>query len=286
VIQEAGGLNLFAYVANHPINGFDSWGAEVELQQPTEFPPTTVYGTPPPDNIILGHGGSYFPLGFSDGGGGVGAGAGANGNGSPKKPDLSKVPGCSELRKLVDSGKSPALTVQSFIENAKVWGFSGDNRGFTSSPADGISQTFRTSASVSWLSAPSGQAGLSKNAIYSGRAIPDVSGHVDIEHYNNPTSGETTYNRYVQNASLYAAASDPAFQGAAPSASSNVSVNMNFQTGIASGAVVQTDYPALQIFVGNQSVYQYSSNAAGKTPWDLYSKSKHTFAAFICDPSR
>jgi len=52
------------------------------------------------------------------------------------------------------------VTAQSFIENKYGGGvFLGDNRGFTDSPADGITDTFRTEASAAWNSPTTGIAG-------------------------------------------------------------------------------------------------------------------------------
>jgi len=61
---------------------------------------------------------------------------------------------------------------------------------------------------------------------------------------------------------------------------------INFETGMVGGSVSRTDFPALQIFVGDQSVYKYSANANGKNPLDLLKSSTNQFSAPICDPSR
>jgi hypothetical protein len=108
---------------------------------------------------------------------------------------------------------------------------------------------------------------------------------------NGPTPlvfapGQYAYIRYIQYATLSASASDPFFQGAAPPATQSVSVMINLQTGMASGTVTHTNFPAVQIFINNQPVYNYSANQNGMGSLDIYSTSTHQFSAPIADPAR
>lgn len=313
-IAEKGGLHLYGFVGNNGVNRWDllwmRWVTRyrVDPNDPNEgqeayqvwqedafiVAADRIENSGEWERLIDAYNDSILTTAYTSAS--TSTGAPSSGDSSvpdaPNKTDLSKLPGCSELRKQIDAGKSPALTAQSFIENKTGGGvFRGDNRGFTSSPADGVSATYRTTASVSWLNAPSGEAGITRiiGGLYSGQATPSVSGYVGIEQYMTGP-GSYGYNRYIQYGQLSGSASDPFFSvmghDFAPPAAHSISATMNYETGFASGTVTHTDFPRLQVFVGNQSVYNYSANANGKGSLDIYDKSTGQFSVPICDPSR
>ncbi|MGH8016819.1 MAG: hypothetical protein ACREIA_00780, partial [Opitutaceae bacterium] len=209
---------------------------------------------------------------------------------APNKPDLSKLPGCSELRKAIAEGKlNPNLTAQCFIEDRWIWGFRGDGRGFTNAPADGTTNTFRTTATVEGYVNPYHPGGI-RTEISGRTGVTSFLGVLSAQARASLTGSMSQADRpYSYSVSLSASASDPLVPGAPPAAH-GISAIIDYNSGVAYGAVSYTNFPGLQVFVGDQPVFNYSANEAGRGgplgPTNLYDKSTGTFSQPICDPSR
>ena len=184
----------------------------------------------------------------------------------------------------------PNLTMQSFIEAPIVGIFTGDNHGFLDSPADGKKDTYRASISYTygddsanvsqgesniWVPIPLGNGVfLPPNAI-SRKGTPVGSGDAFID------SGGTYHFR------LSVSASNGLFFGIAPPSEQLAYITVNFESGVVSGYVENTVYPATQVFLNGRPIFNYSSEDEATTPGDLASPRLRTFISqYACDPTK
>jgi len=286
-IAEKGGLHLYGFTTNNPVNRWDLLGMNspvmmaafvVKADRILSGDMTGTEGDSD-DWIVIGEPGRQYlrnrrDLGTDD------IPLFEDGSAAPKKPDLSKLPGCSELRKQIDAGTyKPTLTVQSFIRGDRAWGFRGDgNAGFTDSPrTGGFGQTYRTSFSYSYggteVSGGVGSTHYEPFGIHLATGTATPSGE-----FSAAEAGDYSY-RF----SFWANASNSLTPGAPPIDQSGF-VQVDYTTGLASGTFKTSDYPSHQFFLNGQSIY---TDAQGSNLAQLFLKSDGTANGVpVCDPSR
>ena len=330
-LGELGGGNLYAFVENDPVNGWDYLGMyemvacdaveyllglcdgqdfddeeDIEELDPYEVwekgpkPPRwrgpSRYPKAPIDRSI--DIGTDFPVRnprdpLGGGGGNEGDSSGGSGGDECKeKKEKKELPPCSEIRAKIDSGElKPNVTGQSFIEQPTVMGFLGDDRGFLDSPASVISRDYRVHGSISYGDADATiAAGVSTFGIYMTTTV-GIGGMVYVSRQARPTGGgNVTRSGYEFNLNLDVRASDGLFFEfqLVPKAIQGASITVDFETGTYFGVVEHTGYPAAQVFLNGESIYNYSSDQAGKGPFDLGESNleRHIIGGYACDPSK
>ena len=303
-IEEKGGIHLYAFVRNRPVNTYDVMGniGADDLQNlyadggsggddPIIRMKPFVVLEDSHDKIqrILDRIFSQNPMVIALNKGMRGTGDG----GPPEKSPYDGLPPCSEIQaKMMAGNFKPTIAVQSFIENPTAFGFTGDNRGFTAAPANGVDQTFRTSLSYTFGDqGPVASQGVSSVAL----PIPLLGGIIlapgAIARTGTPfgTASASVNGDGVYTFSFAVAGSDGLLPLIAPPATQSGFLTINYSTGEISGSINHTTFPAVQVFVDGRSVYSYSANQANTTPADLAGSKSVTSSlgnAYACDPRK
>ena len=168
-----------------------------------------------------------------------------------------------------------------------MWGFLGDDRGFLDSPASKDSLDFRIHGSIRYGDpGPEVVGGVSTFSINVG-----FGRKASVSRRARATgSGNATRSGYEFNFNLDVRASDGLFYEfpLVPKAIQAASIMVDYESGSYLAIVTHTGYPAAQVFLNGNSIYNYSSDQAGKGPFDLGESNleTHIIAGPACDPSK
>jgi RHS repeat-associated protein len=323
-IEEKGGLHLYGFVRNNGVNRWDYLGMDAPVQMgafgnaPTRTErevdgdgneweviysdiSDVAYGMPEWAEIGRTKISSPVVLINSDPGrdGAPAAGDSSVPNSVPdarNKPDPKKLPGCSELRKqLADGTYHPALTVESFIPGQTESGFHGDGRGFIdspSSPADGTtSRVSVTSNYYPTLGGATGGTQIQAPAVGS-RVDPSylaVAPSFPLTGTVSPQTVNVSYNNVAYMSVGYSSMNPFGPSGIMRMTGMDIRADMGVQidlnTGMLTGSVNRSAFPANQVFFNGQSVYQ--GNASPKGARGLLDNASGKISGTqVCDPSR
>jgi hypothetical protein len=264
-IEEAGGLNLYAFCGNDGVNGFDLLGMDGEDDKPRPPPSSTekdVIQLPP---IVVT--GTATPFG------------------DPVENYQNDITG----RELNASRNGPnnatsthTVTVQSYIGASSTGPFLGDGRGASASPSD----AYRTSSTITFdPTNPSGSGTVTSTTGVTVAIVPGPNGPI-VRTGHASSSGLTGSSTYVSpgivRVNLNGSAANPLVPGAPP-ITYNTSISINFNNGTYAGSLTRTDFPSFQIFVDGKPIY--SSTEVG-TPTNLYNSTFVPIKGTLPDPTK
>jgi RHS repeat-associated protein len=308
-IEEKGGLHLYGFVGNNGVNKWDFLG-----MNPVVLPAFTVNEKPAPkmDLTLLGsiegmtdndcpHGMRFnFATGrceseweFDQSSFGAPI--------APNKPDFSKLPGCSELKKgLADGTYKPSFTSESFIPDPQIGldplgfqKFHGDGRHFLDSPSDGTAgRTSRISANVTYDSSsfsptPSLRIDPSTRTSWWGLTSTTVTGEPSSLSGNSLTMGDG-----VALGLSYSGFNPLAPQVVNPGTGNPNNIRMqaavllDFSTGMVTATYNRSMYPAAQLFFDGKPIANLPASNFGPVALMGVDEQGQSKGVQICDPSR
>jgi hypothetical protein len=221
---------------------------------------------------------------------------------APNKPDLSKLPGCSELKKgLADGTYKPKLTSESFIPQKEVslpgtFGFEkahGDGREFLDSPSDGTpGRTSRISASVgysgdSFFVTPSFRIDQSTHTRWWGLTSVTATGvPSSMSGYSvNTGDGVSLGLAYSGSNPLAPYVVNPG-TGNPNNIRMQVAVSVDFSTGMLTGTYSRSMFPAAQLFFDGRPIANLPASGMGPASLMAINEQGQVNGVPVCDPSR
>jgi RHS repeat-associated protein len=309
-IEEAGGINLYAFVGNNPVSRWDVLGMDDDDDDPPWIPPRITTDTPKqkdPDwgNYVSSFGWTEYTLDFwaqtfKQHSTWIGSGSFTPPSVLPiplrKKAPNKALPPCSQLRKqLADGTYHPSLTVESFIPGKTESRFHGDDRGFIdspSNPADGT--TSRVSVTSNYYPTLGGASGGTQiqatSVTYRNdpswlAAAPSIVRTGTV----SPQTVNVSYNNVVYMNVGYSSTNPfgPSgfMQMIGMDIRADVGVQIDLNTGMLTGSVNRSAFPANQVFFNGQSVYQGDASPKGARGL-LDNASGKINGTQVCDPSK
>jgi RHS repeat-associated protein len=324
-IGEEGGINLYAYVGNDPVNRWDWmgwWCFDIyEIVEVTGGSNGRVESrgnqydylkTVCIDELseISEETGEIIPFnvtnGGNSGGGGGGGGRGSAENSTPKpaQGDLSHLPGCSELKALLESGIwQPTLTSESFIPDARVGvvplgltgfeQFHGDGRDFLAAPSDGSpGQTSRMSVSVgydagSFAVSPSFRIDPSIRTRWWGMTSTTATGAPSsMSGYSMYTGSSVTLGIAYSGSNPLAPYVVNPGTGNPNNIRMQAAVSLDFTTGLLTGTYNRSLFPAAQLFFDGRPIANLPASSMGPAALMAINEQGQINSVQVCDPSK
>ena len=316
---ELGGINLYAFTGNDPVNridylgldGFDVFPVTVKPCSRRIIASTRCYTISYVDCYESGAGYEYVPTGGADCNGGSGGG-GNNNTGSSDVPISPTSPGKTTTTNtsrnsnaIAPQNKLPPCsgfkngiiaTYQAFISKAVVpdplgrGSYLGDNRGFTNTPSD----TYRTSYTVGFSDQGMPYTDLSVSS--STLVRPDGSRTEFSSNQSVVPNLSLVSGAYLNNSGNIAISHYPISVGVAGVPFSSyvapivqaTNLQIDLSTGVMSGTITHSGSPSFQLFLNGNEVWQSAEANSGA---DFLKAIKgepinETVNKQVCDPTR
>jgi RHS repeat-associated protein len=174
------------------------------------------------------------------------------------------------------------VVVQSFISEQNVWGFSGDNRSFSSAP----SGAFRTSSSLEFGSETSaGAPYIIQSGTFNQTGISEFLSLPPLQASTNLMFSDVQFSSYgVYQVNMSGQAGDPYFFGFAPPAVFDLTLTLDYNLGTYYGTLTYGAFPSFQVFINGVPVFNSLDTG---NPGDLLNLSTTPFSGQIppgCSP--
>lgn len=294
--KEKGGLNLYGFVGNNSVNLWDILG----MNSPVVMAPFVVKEK----KLVY----TEVPIPGTEGFEVVWEEADDDDSSTdsppaaPNKPDLSKLPGCSELKKgLADGTYKPKLTSESFIPQKEVslpgtFGFEkahGDGRRFLDSPSDGTpGRTSRISASVgysgdSFFVTPSFRIDQSTHTRWWGLTSVTATGvPSSMSGYSVNTGDSVSLGLAYSGSNPLAPYVVNPGTGNPNNIRMQAAVSVDFSTGMLTGTYSRSMFPAAQLFFDGRPIANLPATSMGPAALMAINEQGQVNGVQVCDPSR